>query len=112
MRPNINDIIVDELKAEYDEIMSYRMAVACGIEDHVDPVLEDYDLTAAIQKVFLYYETKIKTKHTHTESPNDIYVDTEIGDIQLNLDYDSDNAYYNALNSEYDGKFTPGGKDD
>ena len=112
MRPNLNDIIVNELQAEHDEIVSYRFAVASGIEDHVHPVLDDNALTDAMQKVIEYYKTKTDTHVSYTDSPHDMYVDTEIGGMQLDLDYDSDNAYYNALNSEYDSKFTPGGEQD
>jgi hypothetical protein len=112
MRPNIADIIVNELQAEYDDIHSYRLAVASGIEDYDHPVLDDSALTDAMQRVIEYYKTKIDHTIPYTDSPNDVYVDTEIGDIQLDLDFDSDDAYHNALHTDYDTKFTPGGERD
>ena len=112
MRTNLNDIIVNELQAEHDDIISYRFAVASGIEDHVHPVLDDNALTDAMLKVIEYYKTKVDTYVPNTDSPHDMYVDTEIGGIQLDIDYDSDNAYYNAVQDGFDSKYVPGGEHD
>ena len=113
MRTNLNDIIVNELQAEHDDIISYRFAVASGIEDHVHPVLDDNALTDAMQKVIEYYQTKINNyNYTQALSPSDLYVNTEIGGIQLDIDYDSDNAYYNAVHDGFDSKYVPGGEHD
>jgi len=103
MRSNLNDIIVNELQAEHDDIISYRFAVASGIEDHVHPVLDDNALTDAMLKVIEYYKTKVDTY-----KPNDVYVNTDIGDIH----YDSDSSYYNVLKDGFDSKYVPGGEHD
>lgn len=58
MRQTLNDIVVNELQAEHDEIIEYRKAVASGIEDYVDPVLDDIELTNAFEKVISHYKTK------------------------------------------------------
>jgi hypothetical protein len=103
MRPNITDIIVNELQAEHDEIVSYRFAVASGIENHVHPVLDDNALTEAMLKVIEYYKTKVEV------SPISY---SDVG-TQLNINYDSDDAYYNAVQDGFDTKkWTPGGEQD
>jgi len=107
-RPNLNDIIVDELQAEYDDIVSYRFAVASGVEDHVHQVLDDNALTDAMQKVIEYYKTKIDYTIPYTESPDYF---SDIG-TQLNIDFDSDDAYYNPFKDGFDSKYVPGGEQD
>ena len=59
MRQTLNDIVVNELQAEHDEIIEYRKAVASGIEDYADPVLDDVELTNALEKVITHFNTKI-----------------------------------------------------
>ena len=107
MRPNITDIIVNELQAEHDEIVSYRFAVASGVKDHVHPVLDDNSLTDAMLKVIEYYKTKVELLPIS-------YATDDFSDIgtQLDINFDSDDMYYNVLNTEYDSKFTPGGDKD
>jgi hypothetical protein len=102
MRPSIDDIIINELQAEHDEIVSYRFAVASGVEDHVHPVLDDNALTDAMKKVIEYYKTKVELLPI---SYNDV-------GTQLNINYDSDDAYYNAIQDGFDTKWTPGGERD
>lgn len=106
MRPNIADIIVNELQAEHDEIEDYRYAVASGIDGNYHSVLDDYELSKALEKVIEYYKTKIDTHVPNTDSPNDVYVNTDLGDINL-MDFDSDDAYYNAVQDGFDSKWTP-----
>ena len=82
MRKNLNDIVVNELQAEYYEIIEYRKAVASGIESYVDPVLDDIELTNAFDRVISYYKNK-------TDIP---CYDT---DIFSYANYDSSNSYLN-----------------
>jgi hypothetical protein len=119
MRQNLSDIIVNELQAEHDEIVSYRFAVSTGVEDHVHPVLDDNALTDAMQKVIEYYKTKIDHTIPYTQAPDDFYLFngikysfTDIGDTQLNIDFDSDDAYYNPFKDGFDSKYVPGGERD
>jgi len=63
MRQTINDIVVNELQAELSDIDSYRMSVATGIESYIDPVLNDEELTKALQKVINHYNTKISPSY-------------------------------------------------
>jgi hypothetical protein len=107
MRPNITDIIVNELQAEHDEIVSYRFAVASGVEDHVHPVLDDNALTDAMLKVIEYYKTKVELLPIS-------YALDDFSDIgtQLDIDFDSDDAYYNPFKDGFDSKYVPGGEQD
>jgi hypothetical protein len=101
MRPSINDIIVWELQAEHDDIISYRQAVATGIDNLYDPTLDDIELTDALKKVIAYY--KIKTgvaSMTMTDEARDI-------DLDMGIAFDSDNAVY-PYHDEYDSKRVSG----
>jgi len=112
MRTNITDIIVNELQAEYDDIVSYRFAVASGVEDLVHAVLDDNALTDAMQKVIEYYKTKIDHTIPYTQALDDFYSITDIADTQLDIDFDSDDAYYNPFKDGFDSKYVPGGEQD
>ena len=94
-RQNLSDIIVNDLQAEYDEIYNYRLAIATGVDDYNHSLLDDTELTDALLKVIEYYKTKHATD--------------DIGDIQLNFDYDSDDAYYNPFKDGFDSKYVPDG---
>jgi hypothetical protein len=89
MRPNINEIVVDELEFELNDIISYRKAVASGIEVVYDSVLDDDELTNAMQKVIDHYKSKL-----------------------FNVSYDSDDAFYNNIQDGFDFKWTPRGEYD
>jgi hypothetical protein len=84
-RPSIDRIVIDELQNELDEIISYRMAVASGIEDYVHPVLDDSALTDAMQKVIEYYNTKLEPVKTSYDSD-----DAYSGNIQDGFDFGRD----------------------
>lgn len=90
-RPTIDDIVVNELQSELNEINDYRYAVASGIDDKYHPVLDDHELTDALEKVISYYQTKI-------EKPT--------------LSYDSDDAFADNIQDGFDSKWTPGGYQD
>lgn len=107
MKQNLSDIIVNELQTEHDEIVSYRFAVASGVEDLVHQVLDDNALTDAMQKVIEYYKTKVDHTIPYTQAPDDFYVPHDL--IQLNFDYDSDDAYYNPFKDGFDSKYVPDG---
>ena len=111
-RSNLNDIIVNELQAEYDDIVSYRFAVASGVENHVHSILDDNALTDAMQKVIEYYKTKIDYTIPYTQTLDDFYPITDIADTQLDIDFDSDDAYYNPFKDGFDSKYVPGGEQD
>lgn len=98
MRPSIADIIVNELQAEHDDIEDYRYAVASGIDDNYHSVLDDYELSKALEKVIEYYKTKIDN---HTPNTNN-------GDLQLDIDFDSDNYYHTAIQDGFDSKYYGG----
>ena len=112
MRTNLNDIIVNELQAEHDEIVSYRFAVASGVEDHVHPVLDDNALTDALLKVIEYYKTKVEYCSPYTQALDDFYATDDLIDTQLNIDFDSDDAYYNPFKDGFDSKYVPDGVKD
>lgn len=82
MRQTLNDIVVNELQAEHDEIIEYRKAVASGIEDCADPVLDDVELTNAFDRVISYYKNKTDIPYYQT-------------DIFSYANYDSSNSYLN-----------------
>ena len=109
MRQNLSDIIVNELQAEHDEIVSYRFAVASGVEELVHRVLDDNALTDAMQKVIEYYKTKVDHTIPYTQAPDDFYATDDLIDTQLNFDYDSDDAYYNPFKDGFDSKYVPDG---
>jgi hypothetical protein len=93
MRQTINDIVVNELQAELSDIDSYRMSVATGIESYIDPVLNDEELTKALQKVIDHYNTKISPSYQL-----DMFNDYGIagGDDSFNfseIQYANDDAY-------------------
>ena len=90
MRQTLNEIVVNELQADHNEIIDYRKAVASGIEDYVDPVLDDAELTNAFEKVISYYKTK-------TDIP---YYQTDIFSYD---NYDSSNSYLNESDISFDG---------
>lgn len=89
MRPNINEIVIDELEFELNDIMAYRKAVATGIENVYDSVLDDVELTKAMQKVIDHYKSKV-----------------------FNVSYDSDDAFVDNIQDGFDFKWTPGGYQD
>lgn len=89
MRPSINEIVVDELEFELNDIMAYRKAVATGVEDVYDSVLDDVELTNAMQKVIDHYKSKF-----------------------FNVSYDSDDAFENNIQDGFDFKWTQGGYQD
>lgn len=82
MRQTLNEIVVNELQAEHDEIIDYRKAVASGIENYIDPVLDDIELTDAFEKVISYYKNKTDIPYYQT-------------DIFSYANYDSSNSYLN-----------------
>lgn len=88
MRQNLNDIVVNELQAEHDEIIKYRQAVASGIEDYEDEVLDDAELTNAFERVISYYKNKYvdydPLDNSFAAGPGYEFYDTiEFGDIQF-----------------------------
>lgn len=83
MRPSINEIVVDELEFELLDIISYRKAVASGIEDVYDSVLDDVELTNAMQKVIDHYKSKL-----------------------FDVSYDSDDAFENNIQDGFDFKYS------
>lgn len=89
MRPNINEIVIDELEFELNDIVAYRKAVATGIENVYDSVLDDVELTKAMQKVIDHYKSKV-----------------------FNVSYDSDDAFVDNIQDGFDFKWTPGGYQD
>lgn len=84
-RPSIEQIVIDELQTELDEIISYRFAVASGVESHVHPVLDDNALTDAMEKVIEYYKTKLEPVVPSYDS-DDAYT----GSIQDGFDFGRD----------------------
>lgn len=89
MRPNINEIVIDELEFELNDIVAYRKAIATGIENVYDSVLDDVELTKAMQKVIDHYKSKV-----------------------FNVSYDSDDAFVDNIQDGFDFKWTPGGYQD
>jgi hypothetical protein len=81
--------------------------VASGVEDHVHPVLDDNALTDAMLKVIEYYKTKVELLPIS-------YALDDFSDIgtQLDIDFDSDDAYYNPFKDGFDSKYVPGGEQD
>lgn len=82
MRPTINEIVVDELEFELNDINTYRKAIATGVEDVYDSVLDDVELTKAMKKVIDHYKSKL-----------------------FNISYDSDDAFVNNIQDGFDFKY-------
>jgi hypothetical protein len=59
MTQTFNQIVVNELQSDLDKIYEHRKAVAAGIKDCVDPVLDDTELTNAFERVIMFYMSKI-----------------------------------------------------
>ena len=55
-RQTLNQIVLKDLEDTKEEIISYRLAVGTGIEDHYDPVLDDQEIVPALDKVIAYYK--------------------------------------------------------
>jgi hypothetical protein len=88
MRMTINEIILNELNAEIDSIIEYRMGVASGIIDYEYQVLTDTELTNAFEKVISHYKNKIGIPYYHPDMPyyqpdmfsyaNDVSIESDI----------------------------------
>ena len=83
MRPSINEIVIDELEFELNDINTYRKAIATGVEDVYDPVLDDVELTEAMKKVIDHYKSKL-----------------------FDISYDSDDAFVNNIQDGFDFKYS------
>jgi hypothetical protein len=103
MKQTLNDIILKELTSEVDSILDYRMAIASGISDFVDPALNDDEIIQALEKVILHYKTKVEYVSPMTDEARDI-------DLDMGIAFDSDSAVhpyaaaYATLYNEYDSK--------
>ena len=81
MRMTINEIILNELNAEIDSIIEYRMGVASGIIDYEHPVLTDTELTNAFEKVISHYKNKIGIPYYQPDMfsyANDVSIESDI----------------------------------
>jgi hypothetical protein len=58
-RPSIEQIVIDELKDQKEQILSYRISVLNGIESFEDPVLNDEEIIPAIDKLIAHYESML-----------------------------------------------------
>ena len=94
MRQTLNEIVAEELQAEHDEIIEYRKAVASGIDDTDHPVLDDTELTNALEKVITHFKTKINGYSPvdygqyDLNFPVDGYIEgITFGDIDIDPDY-------------------------
>lgn len=90
MRKSLNDIVVEELQSEHDEIIDYRKAVASGIEDYDHPVLDDVELTNALEKVINHYKTKVRGYNV--EHTLDYESALQWGDINFGDNLEIDNG--------------------
>jgi hypothetical protein len=48
----------------------------------------------------------------YTQALDDFYATDDLIDTQLNIDFDSDDAYYNPFKDGFDSKYVPGGEKD
>jgi hypothetical protein len=58
-RPSIEQIVIDELKDQKEQILSYRISVLNGIDSFEDPVLNDEEIIPAIDKLIAHYESML-----------------------------------------------------
>jgi len=114
MRQTLNEIVAEELQAEYDEIIEYRKAVASGIDDTDHPVLDDTELTNALEKVITHFKTKINGYSPIDYGQFDLNfavgnidaLDTSIGDIDYNneLHYGYSANHITVTGTDHDTK--------
>jgi len=83
----LESIIAKELELEYNDILSYRKAVASGIEDIYDSVLDDSKVTDALKLVADYYKSKNYKQKDETFYDSD---DAYAGNIQDGFDFGRD----------------------
>lgn len=52
----IKDIVIQNLEYQREQILSYKLAIGAGIDDHYHPVLEDDKILDAIDLVLEFYQ--------------------------------------------------------